>query len=120
MTPKLNRYLALTCFAWIVCILAIKPLRAQESLQIRDSALVTGNLQIWGSAPTAMVCSIPGDWSHVDVKLTDEKQCWEIMVREHNRTMNNEKSHLIMDRALEIAARQFGKPWRPCAAKEKK
>ena len=30
MTTKLNRYLALTCLAWIVCVLAIKPLRAQD------------------------------------------------------------------------------------------
>jgi len=30
MTTKLNRYLTLVCLVWIVCVLAIKPLRAQE------------------------------------------------------------------------------------------
>ena len=36
-TAKLNRYLALTCLTWIVCVLAIKPLRAQDQ-QIVGSA----------------------------------------------------------------------------------
>ena len=63
MTTKLNRYLALVCLAWIVCVLAIKPLRAQDINQVGPGpniANVKGNVLIQYGASVPCVLTIAG------------------------------------------------------------
>ena len=47
MTTKLSRYLTLTCLAWIVCVLAIKPLRAADKTEEKlADAVAKANRQV--------------------------------------------------------------------------